>query len=218
MLNEQSHQRLRSLSVPIVAQALDELGLVLEFAPGFNPLGAGTPIVGTAITMRVTNTDQERQGGYAHLAAALEAAHSVYAPVLIIQSPDVNGATWDIVNATAAHQRGVPCAIVDGAVRDVHDMQSLGFSVFAPRVTPWPAARRVDSVSFNQPVHIGGEEVTFRDIIMADIHGIIVVPEQSVNEVLKRAELIREQRNRILDAIRAGTPYGDVTRSLKQGP
>jgi len=212
MLNEQSLHRFQALSVPLVAEALTELGLVLKLAPGFHPMGAAQPLVGTAVTLRIANTDQERRGGYAHFSAALEAARSAFAPIFVIQSPDVEGASWDLVHAVAAKQHGVRGAIVDGAARDVAEMRELGFPLYATHLTPWPASRRADTISLNSPIHIGGEEVDAGDIILADGNGIVVVPDESLAEVLARAEQHRQQREQSRQRLQSGTPYNDALR------
>jgi len=212
MLNEQLLQQLRAMSVSLVAEALNELGLKLVFASGFRPVSEERLLVGTAVTLRMASVDQERRGGYSLFTAAMDAAQSVCAPVIVIQSPDIEGATWDAVHAVAARQRGVQGLVIDGAARDVDELRAMGFPVFASRVSPWAAGRTVDTVSANEPIRIGGEEVDAGDIVLADPNGLVVVPCGNLERVVERAAQHKAQRDAIRQGLESGTSYDDSLR------
>ncbi len=84
----------------------------------------------------------------------------------------------DMISRKARH-RGVAGIVVDGLIRDLPAIRSLGdFPVFARGVTPiGPLHRGPGEIN---PIAAGGIVVHAGDIIVGDLNGVVVVPKTSL--------------------------------------
>jgi regulator of RNase E activity RraA len=91
--------------------------------------------------------------------------------------------------ATTARVRGLAGAVIDGGVRDVEEIEEIGFQVFSRSVTPATVVGRYVSVAMQVPVTCGGVRVRPGDWVVGDRSGVVVVPVESLPRVL---ELLRQ--------------------------
>jgi 4-hydroxy-4-methyl-2-oxoglutarate aldolase len=95
--------------------------------------------------------------------------------------------------------------VTDGPVRDYDGIVPVGLPVWCTGLTPAsPHMTGPGSVGF--PVQIGGQEVETGDMIVADRDGVVVVPFERLDDVIKNLTRIAEMEAS-LDA--------DVTAGLK---
>jgi 4-hydroxy-4-methyl-2-oxoglutarate aldolase len=120
--------------------------------------------------------------------------------------------------ATQAQGRGVAALLVDAAVRDTGELRALGLPVWARWVRVSGAEKRVPGV-IGDPVVVGGATIRQGDVVVLDEDGAVVVPHESVGEVLAaaRARVERERVKR--DRLRAGALSYDLDglRRLVEG-
>jgi regulator of RNase E activity RraA len=99
--------------------------------------------------------------------------------------------------------RGLVGAVIDGAIRDVQDIQSVEFPVHACgvaiRTGPRPGTGEV-----NVPVAVGDCVVFPGDIIVADEEGIVAVPSTFAKSVLERVEQVNKYHADIQIALERG--------------
>jgi regulator of RNase E activity RraA len=109
----------------------------------------------------------------------------------------------DLVSTKARH-RGIAGFVVDGLVRDLPGILSLGdFPVFARGVTPiGPLHRGPGEVNF--PVSVGGIVVNPGDLIVGDIVGVVVVPREYSPTLLRRLRAQAEAEADYLQAVAEG--------------
>lgn len=81
-------------------------------------------------------------------------------------------------------KRGVVGLVIDGAVRDVADIEEAGLPTYARGVASGVPADGLGEV--NVPVACGGVVVMPGDIIVADANGIVAVPPVDADGVLDR--------------------------------
>jgi regulator of RNase E activity RraA len=91
--------------------------------------------------------------------------------------------------ATTAKVRGLAGAVIDGGVRDIEEIEEIGFPVFSRSITPATSVGRYVSVSKQVPVVCGGVAVRPGDWIVGDRTGVVVVPVESIGKVV---ELLRQ--------------------------
>lgn len=103
--------------------------------------------------------------------------------------------------ATAAKARGMAGMVLDGALRDIDEVTRLGLPVFARAASPANAVGRYASVARNTPVECAGVTVTPGDIIVAGPDGIVVVPQDRAEEVLRRAQEIDQRETKMVPFI-----------------
>jgi 4-hydroxy-4-methyl-2-oxoglutarate aldolase len=90
--------------------------------------------------------------------------------------------------STAMKFRGLAGAVVDGGVRDTPQIGRLQFPVYSRGVVPSTTVNHFRFAGRNIPVNCAGVEVKAGDIIVADMDGVVVVPADKAEEVLKKAQ------------------------------
>ena len=110
------------------------------------------------------------------------------------------GAFWGEVN-TAIH-KGLGClgVVTNGSFRDI-DACAPGFQLLGGKVAPSHAW--VHLVAIECEVNIFGMAVKPNDIIHADRHGAVVVPNQCVKELPNAIDLLTRREAVILDVARS---------------
>lgn len=108
--------------------------------------------------------------------------------------------------ATTAQVRGLEGTVIDGAIRDVAEVRTIGHQVFARRISPATSVGRLVSVSKQTPVTCADVLVRPGDYIVGDLDGVVVVPHEVTDKVVallqdynaresKMVELIRKERS-----------------------
>jgi regulator of RNase E activity RraA len=152
----------------------------------------GTPIVGRAVTSLVKPATPEQA------TPALSTRHSVEMIDnaqpgeigVIVMEGTLDIAAMGNLMATAAKVRGMAGVVLDGAIRDVWDIRRMGMTVYARSISPRTAVGHYATVARNVPVECAGVTVRPGDIIVADEDGVVVVPQERAEEVLKKAREI----------------------------
>jgi len=155
----------------------------------------GTPIVGRAVTSLVKPASPEQA------TPALSTKHSVEMIDnakpgeigVIVMEGTLDIAAMGNLMATAAKVRGMAGMVLDGAIRDVWDIRRMGLTVYARSLSPRTAVGRYATVARNVTVECGGVTVRPGDIIVADEDGVVVVPQERAEEVLKKAQEIDDR-------------------------
>jgi 4-hydroxy-4-methyl-2-oxoglutarate aldolase len=96
-----------------------------------------------------------------------------------------------------AKNRGIRGMIVDGAGRDIDELEDIGWPIWTRAITARGThtmfSGRKEELSINVPVSVGGVVVRPGDFIVADTIGVAVVALERAAEVL---DLAREQADR----------------------
>ena len=103
---------------------------------------------------------------------------------------DDTAAHWGGMMTASVKKRGVRGAIVDGGIRDTHQILGEDFPIFYRFHSPKGMLGRSRVVAHQVPVFIGQTMVKPGDIIVADIDGALVVPRDIACDVLRRTEKI----------------------------
>lgn len=164
----------------------------------------GTPIVGRAVTSLV------KPATPAQATPALSTKHSVEMideakpgeVGVIVMEGTLEIAAMGNLMATAAKVRGMAGMVLDGAIRDVWDIRRMGLTVYARSVSPRTAVGHYATVARNVPVQCGGVTVRPGDILVADEDGVVVVPQEQAEAVLKKAQEIDEREKGMFPFIR----------------
>lgn len=119
----------------------------------------------------------------------------------------------DLLGAGMA-ARGVRGAVVDGVVRDIDDLARIPFPVYTRGRTP-QASTGIWRVAATQvEVSVAGalQHVTVRpgDLIVADVNGVVALPNSLAEEIVAAGEKYLERE----DVIRARIDAGDSLESL----
>ncbi|SNS92517.1 Regulator of RNase E activity RraA [Noviherbaspirillum humi] len=106
-----------------------------------------------------------------------------------------------MVNQCKAMQLGG--IVVDAAVRDVLELQELGFPVFSAGTNPNGPTKFVPG-RVNWPVSVGGVTVKPGDLVVGDADGVVVVEREKAASLLPLAEKKVADEAKRIEGIRLG--------------
>ena len=215
---------LQAFDTPTVCNALEVLaprrrGYGFTTEPLVCTRPALKPMVGIARTATIRSAHPSDLAGEA--ARELSDAYYGYVDagpkpsVIVIQDIDEQkgyGSFWGEVNSAIHSGFGASGLITDGGVRDLPDI-APGFQMLAGRVIPSHAYVHV--VDFGRPVTVAGMRVRDGDLIHADQHGAVVIPQEHATGVRAAAEAIIRRERVIIEAARQpGFTFEKLTAAL----
>jgi 4-hydroxy-4-methyl-2-oxoglutarate aldolase len=113
-------------------------------------------------------------------------------------APSDHGYLGELV-ATALQARGVRGFVIDAGVRDIAELQRMGFPVWSRCVSALGTVKETLG-DVNVPIVCAGQRVEPGDVVVADDDGVVVVPHDRAVEVLgasrEREEKEAESRKR----------------------
>jgi regulator of RNase E activity RraA len=121
--------------------------------------------------------------------------------VICIDMAGVRGGVWGSEIALTMMERGIEGAIIDGGCRDSYEANVEKAPVFCTRRTFTHAYGRVEWGAVDVPVVCAGVTVRPGDIICADDDGVLVIPIEVAEDVIKFA------RNQLEEDIKVRTQH-----------
>jgi len=110
--------------------------------------------------------------------------------------PNPVGSFWGEVQSNIHRALGCVGTVTDGGVRDLDEMQGIGFFAFASAVLVSHAY--VHLADIGVPVTIGGLTINPGDIIMGDKHGVISIPKEIATEIPAAARSVEQREREII--------------------
>jgi 4-hydroxy-4-methyl-2-oxoglutarate aldolase len=201
---------LAEFGVATVHEAIGRSGYV---GTGIRPAWPGIRVGGTAVTALCWPGDNLM------IHAAVEQCRPGDILVVTTTSPSTDGAFGELL-ATSLARRGVRGLVTTGGVRDVAELQAMGFPVFCAAICAQGTVKATAG-AVNVPVSIGGQLVAPGDAVIADDDGVVVVPRPQVSGAVAaaRARVAKEAASRAaLDAGELGLDrYGLRAVLAEQG-
>lgn len=124
--------------------------------------------------------------------------------------PDMN--TCGGIAATAASMNGLEGWVSDGLVRDVDEIVELQFPMYCKGRTVLTTRGRFMEAAINEPICCGGALCRFGDIVVADKSGVVIIPQERIEEVTAKAEEIAAREEAMLRSIKEGARLGEVDK------
>ena len=121
-----------------------------------------------------------------------------------LDKPATYGSFWGEVNSNAHRALGCVGTITDGAIRDLDEMTNAGFKALARRMCVGHAFGT--PVRWDCEVEVFGRVVRPGQLIHADKHGFLVVPEEDEAGLLEAARFMDSNEcNTVIVAARSAT-------------
>ena len=180
----------------LVTDIMDQLGYRDQaMTPGIRPIRPDVQIIGPALTLEIF-------AAYDHASSG-----DVF---VIATNGEQRAGLWGELLSTAAKAQGVDAVVTDGVIRDVRQMNDMGFNCFCTGYSPLDSAGRIITEKINEPIQCGGVQVHPGDFILADYDGVAVIPAAIKDEVYKLSMEKLEGENTVRDELAAGASPRDV--------
>ena len=201
---------LRAYDTPTLANALDGLtdrpaNAGYTRPPVHSVLTELSPMVGFAVTVTIRSETPfpDAQAKANAMLPLYDAVAAVDGPkIVIVQDLDQgSGCLWGEVNSTICAAAGCEGVVTDGLVRDLPDVEALGFRMLARGVGVARAWVAIEATGV--PVSVGGTAFAPGDVVHADRHGALVVPAAAVPSLPAAADAVMAREQRLLDWVRS---------------
>ncbi len=195
--------QLRQIPTATLADAIDELVTSRGFmSHDMRPVNLQGRIAGRARTVLygpVSERGPEKNLGPRYEVQLID--KSGPGDILVVAMGDLNITGLGGLMATTAKVRGMEGVVVDGAVRDVEQIQGVGLSVFSRSISPASLLGRATSLAHSVPVVCGGVTVSPGDYIVGDRDGVVCIPQSKIEAVLRRSREMEESEAKMMPKI-----------------
>jgi len=164
------------------------------------------PMLGYAVTARIRSSSQPISGGwyYDRIDWWTYFQRMPSPRVMVLQDVDPDPGFGAFVGEIHAHIAGaldcVGC-VTNGAVRDLAQVEALGFQLFAGGVAPSHSNAHI--VDWGHPVEIGGLRINPGDLLHGDRNGVRAVPLAIAANVPRVASELGRQERELIDLCRS---------------
>ena len=206
-------ERLKAYDTPTICNALEivDPGRRLTgftHRPLLCPFPSLPPIVGYAktATIRATHAHERdaKKQREQRIAYYEYIAGGPFPGIMVIQDLDGPhagfGAFWGEVMSTVHKGLGLLGVVTDGCIRDI-DQWAPGFQALAASIMPSHA--HVHLHDFGKEVRVAGMLARSGDLVHADRHGAVTIPETAVAKLPAACDLLARKEAVILEMARA---------------
>jgi len=171
----------------VLADILDDHGYrqqVLDHE--VRPLYNGAKVAGRAATMLAVEVSKLPDNPYEQLMELLDGIVPGEVVVGAVQSR-ANAAIWGELLSTHTRAKGGRGVVLDGLSRDSWGIAEMKFPVFARGLSPADSKGRLEVIAIRGTIPVAGVSISNGDLLLADEDGVVVVPRDVEDEVIRLA-------------------------------
>lgn len=137
--------------------------------------------------------------------------------VIVAATDDPAFGYWGELMARAALSRGLAGLVIQGGVRDVDALESLGFPVFASAICMRGTSKDPECRgALGDPIFLGDAPVCTGDLLVGDRDGVVVVPGAALATVERRVRAREAEERRLREGLAAGDRLPDLLRGARE--
>ena len=195
------------LFTAVVGDVMDTLGLTRQFLPpDIRAMHADMIIAGRAMPVLeadIAPGEAEDAGAFGLMLRALDDLKA--GEVYICAGASPRYALWGGLMSTRAQKLGAAGAVMDGFHRDTREILALSFPVFSCGAYSQDQKVRGQVTDFRKPITFAnGCRVAPGDIVFGDVDGVVIIPQDAADEVVRRAVEKVTGENTVRRMIEAG--------------
>jgi 4-hydroxy-4-methyl-2-oxoglutarate aldolase len=194
-----------------ISDVLREFNLMDQTLPiALRPLRPEMVLAGFAFTILSSRDPSVDLDGEMKQRADLLEAIPAHAVCVWDTNHDDGAAHWGGMMTAAVKKRSVRGAIVDGGIRDTHQIAAENFPIFYRFHSSSGMLGRAKVVAHQVPISLGQTLVFPGDMVVADVDGAIVVPRRLACDVVRRTEAVMGFEDKIKSWVDAGNSPSEI--------
>jgi 4-hydroxy-4-methyl-2-oxoglutarate aldolase len=170
-------------------------GLDCWVDPRLRPIWTSARLAGPAFTVQTVPGD--------NLALQRGVREAPPGSVLVVDGAGLEYGYWGEILTEIALVRNLAGLVIDGCVRDIDEIERVGFPVFASGIAMRHASKTQPG-TIGEPITLAGRVVCSGDIVVADTDGVIVIPRDSLEQALDGGQARAAMEQERLATIRSG--------------
>ena len=211
----------KELFVAVVGDVMDTLGLQHQFLPPvFKPVDETTRLLGRAMPVLECDIFPSSEPTHNPLMTKpfglmFEALDDLKpGEIYVASGASPRYALWGELMATRAKILGAHGALVNGFARDTDGIKALGFPCFCTGYYAQDQGVRGKVMDYRCALEIGGVRIEPGTLLFGDKEGVLVIPRQAEEEVIRLAlEKVRGEKL-VAKAIRDGMSAVEAYRTF----
>lgn len=152
------------------------------------PLQSALCVVGPARVVLITQDDNLA------VRKVLEAPPAPNSVLVVAGGSTSRAATIGSLMALEMQNAGIAGFVTDGLVRDSREIRESGFGVWCRGVTPI-APHKLGPAYVGGSISLGGTIIQDGDLVIADDDGVVIWPQERIDELMIKAEARLQQDN-----------------------
>ncbi len=130
--------------------------------------------------------------------------------ILVVDASCAEGSCTGELMSTGAKTKGAAATVVYGTVRDIAQVRTLGYPLFAKGLSPVSVSGKMEPYLSQIPLKIEGVTIEPGDVIFADINGVVVIPKRLVKIIADDADACGIDEGNCRDRILGGEKLQSV--------
>lgn len=113
-------------------------------------------------------------------------------------------------NGACAKVQGLEAIVIYGGARDIPGFREVGMPVYSMGSATTNKPKELKATACNVPIEIGGTTVKPKDIVVGDEDGVVVIPENILEDLMEKIKIINEVEEEMEQAIKSKGSFKEI--------